>query len=481
MAAAVLVAISAAAPAAHSGHDSFDARSIVTIACSETSECVNQNVTVGEGGAVLWIVGEFPNRDAAVSFLIIHPNGNVLTVVQLVEGDVMVHVFDRAGAYRYVYQQGGVTGGGTVDVFDDPPAHAAVLIPDGASVPGMDCVSRHGCLVPPHVVVTRSGEVTWLNGDTASTALTSGTPGGGPDGRFESGLFLPGETFSFEFDDVGTYPYFGIVHPWLVGRVTVVGPVAPVPEDGGEDRLIPFWVRDVLIYYARGDVSDVDVGYAIEHLVRTNVVPAGRPPPDPITPIVPCISRAFTDYELGLTSERDLVSALTRIINAGSCANSPSAPHTCSVSIDMPDLAISARPGEYSAPVRQVVRNSGNLTIAALELAATPWLASMDGRQTPPPSPLPPPPVSGASAGRAATILTATLVGALPASATEVGTAGVGGAYAPLADGLIVDNWLGGGDSGPLWFRLNLTPYGDIRAGAEFVQNVTYVAQCSLP
>ena len=37
----------------------------------------------------------------------------------------------------------------------------------------------------------------------------------------------------------------------------------------------------------------------------------------------------------------------------------PPVAYTCSVSIGAPDLGVSVRPGEYSAPVRQIVRNSG--------------------------------------------------------------------------------------------------------------------------
>ena len=46
----------------------------------------------------------------------------------------------------------------------------------------------------------------------------------------------------------------------------------------------------------------------------------------------------------------------------------PPVAYTCSVSLGAPDLGVSARPGEYSQPVRQTVRNSGNLTFAAVDL-----------------------------------------------------------------------------------------------------------------
>ena len=126
--------------------------------------------------------------------------------------------------------------------------------------------------------------------------------------------------------------------------------------------------------------------------------------------------------------------------------------YTCSVTLSMPNLAVRAGPGEYSDPVRQVVVNSGNLSFARIDLAATPWRAAADS----------------------ATVL--------PASATEWSVAGPGGGYAALVDGMaVVARGLEGGGEAPLWFRLNLVSHGDLRGGAAIVQHVTYSAECSMP
>ena len=150
---------------------------------------------------------------------------------------------------------------------------------------------------------------------------------------------------------------------------------------------------------------------------------------------------------------------------------------TCSVSLGMPALGVSVRPGEYSEAVRQVIVNSGSAPFEGVGLAATPWVAGQGGG--PAPAAVPPAPVVGTDAARISHVLTATLVESLPASVTEVGTAGVGGAYVPLVEGASVAAGLGGGAELPLWFRLNLTSYGDVRA-AELVQTVTYQATCRM-
>ena len=64
--------------------------------------------------------------------------------------------------------------------------------------------------------------VEWGNADTAAHTVTSGTAADGPDGIFDSGLYAPGKSFSHQFTEVGKYPYFCMVHPWMDGVVTVV-------------------------------------------------------------------------------------------------------------------------------------------------------------------------------------------------------------------------------------------------------------------
>ena len=135
---------------------------------------------------------------------------------------------------------------------------------------------------------------------------------------------------------------------------------------------------------------------------------------------------------------------LTRFGTAQPERAAPPIVHTCSVSVGAPDMHVSVRPGEYSAPARQVVANSGSAPFAHVDITATPW---SDG---------------------------------LPASVTEVRADGAGAGYMPLAKGMPVADGLGGGQEAPLWFRLNLTSYGDTAAGT-LVQTVTYQAMCDVP
>jgi len=80
--------------------------------------------------------------------------------------------------------------------------------------------------------------VNWKNADTAAHTITSGISpvldGDGFDGNFDSGLFGPGSSFKQTFSDKGAYPYFCLVHPWMVG-IVVVESAFSVIQNVGDD------------------------------------------------------------------------------------------------------------------------------------------------------------------------------------------------------------------------------------------------------
>ena len=94
-----------------------------------------------------------------------------------------------------------------------------VVIPAGVGVPG--CEETSECYLPSSLTIGTGTTVTWENIDTAAHLATSGTPAGGPDGVFDSGMIMAGGTFEYEFIDSGEFQYYCIVHPWMVGTVTV--------------------------------------------------------------------------------------------------------------------------------------------------------------------------------------------------------------------------------------------------------------------
>jgi len=99
------------------------------------------------------------------------------------------------------------------------PFSGTISLPAGTSVPG--CDDTNECFIPAEVSVSVGETVTWSNDDTAAHTVTSGLPAEGPDGNFDSSLFMAGTTFDHTFDDAGEYDYFCMVHPWMIGKVSV--------------------------------------------------------------------------------------------------------------------------------------------------------------------------------------------------------------------------------------------------------------------
>jgi predicted secreted protein with PEFG-CTERM motif len=121
------------------------------------------------------------------------------------------------------------------------------------------------------IIVEKFDSVQWENGDTAAHTVTSGTAEVGHDGIFDSSLFPPGADFRYQFNEVGDYPYFCLVHPWMEGVVHVVASSTPsaqtifgVGSDAG-DGLTTFH----LDYILDRNLVSITVDEATKSLILT--------------------------------------------------------------------------------------------------------------------------------------------------------------------------------------------------------------------
>src|SRR5918998_1377181 len=73
---------------------------------------------------------------------------------------------------------------------------------------------------PNPVQVSTGATVTWTNDDAQPHTATSGE-NATPNGTFDSGIMAPAATFEHTFATAGEYPYFCILHPNMVGTVSV--------------------------------------------------------------------------------------------------------------------------------------------------------------------------------------------------------------------------------------------------------------------
>ncbi len=99
------------------------------------------------------------------------------------------------------------------------PVTHSVDAPLGTSVPG--CEETNSCFSPADITINAGDTVEWFNVDTAAHTVTGGSPADGPSGVFDSSLLMADASYAFTFEDTGSYDYFCMVHPWMIGSVTV--------------------------------------------------------------------------------------------------------------------------------------------------------------------------------------------------------------------------------------------------------------------
>jgi len=92
-----------------------------------------------------------------------------------------------------------------------------ITIPDGASIPEDGKISYD----PETLDIAVGTTVLWENADNTMHTATSGSPNSGADGVFDSDILSAGDTFEFTFTNAGTYDYYCILHPWMIGTVNV--------------------------------------------------------------------------------------------------------------------------------------------------------------------------------------------------------------------------------------------------------------------
>ena len=104
----------------------------------------------------------------------------------------------------------------------------------GSGIPGCE----PDCFLPSTAIINPGGKVIFKNNDTAAHTSTSGTPSDGPSGVWDSSLMMVGMSYSVTLDEPGTYPYFCMVHPWMVGTVIVEG-ITQMTQDVIEPTFFP--------------------------------------------------------------------------------------------------------------------------------------------------------------------------------------------------------------------------------------------------
>jgi len=173
----------------------------------------------GDKIAILGVVKDILSQ--AVSIIIISPNGNIVSIAQVEVGAdkkfsaeiVAGGAMKSDGTYTVKVTYGGPnrTAETTFDFggLGKTKQENIIKLPLHSSDP------KFKKLAEPETLTIKVGDrVRWINDDTAAHTITSGNRGDGPDGIFDSSLFMSGKSFEVTFRKKGTYKYFCMVHPW---------------------------------------------------------------------------------------------------------------------------------------------------------------------------------------------------------------------------------------------------------------------------
>jgi plastocyanin len=68
---------------------------------------------------------------------------------------------------------------------------------------------------PSMLAIQKGANVTWKNDDSVQHTIVSDSP------AFSSPLLNTGDTYTFQFNTSGSFPYHCSVHPYMKGTITV--------------------------------------------------------------------------------------------------------------------------------------------------------------------------------------------------------------------------------------------------------------------
>jgi len=149
-----------------------------------------------------------------------------------------------------------------------------VIIPFGAYNPELN-TPVEVWYDPPTSIISVGDIVTWFNDDREGHTVTSGQGSGRfgwmsddfgqPDGFYDSGRFLPGDSWSYKFEDKGTFRYFCTIHPWMEGVVLVETPIPDYPLDALGNKIENFPV----IGYTADGLIEMDLTWE-PNVIKTN-------------------------------------------------------------------------------------------------------------------------------------------------------------------------------------------------------------------
>jgi plastocyanin len=102
------------------------------------------------------------------------------------------------------------------------PLSQSSVVPEGSVLVTINGISGDNSYTPNPITINSGETITWYNADTVSHTVTSGSDGDPDEGQlFDSDAILSNQAFTLKFDNKGTFDYYCVYHPTMVGEIVV--------------------------------------------------------------------------------------------------------------------------------------------------------------------------------------------------------------------------------------------------------------------
>jgi len=102
------------------------------------------------------------------------------------------------------------------------PLTQSSVVPKDSILVTINGISGDNSYAPNPITINSGETITWYNADTVSHTTTSGSDGDPNEGQlFDSDAILSKQAFTLKFDNKGTFDYYCVYHPSMVGEIVV--------------------------------------------------------------------------------------------------------------------------------------------------------------------------------------------------------------------------------------------------------------------
>ena len=102
------------------------------------------------------------------------------------------------------------------------PLSQSSVVPEGSVLVAINGISGDNSYAPNPITINSGETITWYNADTISHTATSGSDSDPDEGQlFDSDAILSKQAFTLKFDNKGTFDYYCVYHPTMVGEIVV--------------------------------------------------------------------------------------------------------------------------------------------------------------------------------------------------------------------------------------------------------------------